>query len=402
MVRKVSPMSFKLVAAVTASAHGEAVNVSKVCRDACLSRKTFYEWRRRYLNEGLAGLEERSSRPHHSPTQIAVDVEDEIVRLRKELRDAGLDHGATTIQWHLGRDPDFADRVPSIAGVHRVLVRRGLVEPQPRKRPKSSWKRFEAAAPNERWQIDAMDWTIGTGVVRVFNIIDDHSRVLIASTAVTSASTEAAWATFSQAAALWGLPAGVLSDNGLAFSGKLRGHEVVFEANLRDAGVRPATGAPYHPQTTGKVERFQQTLKKWLRCHDLAADLTELQGQLCAFGEIYNHQRPHQGINKITPMTRWLASAAALPDPASLAHPNFTSDRTESTVDAKGVACGAGFQIHVGTEWRRQRATVIIDGNHASVLIDGNLVRYLELNLDRVYQPSGRPRGGKRQRPLPS
>jgi transposase InsO family protein len=261
-----------------------------------VSLKSFYKWVRRYRQLGLDGLEDRSTRPHRSPNQIAADIENEVVRLRKELAEAGLDHGATTIQWHLGQSPQWRGRVPSVAGVHRVLVRRGLVNPQPSKRPKSSWKRFEAAAPNERWQIDAMDWVVATGVVRVFNIIDDHSRVAVASLAVAEATSEAAWATFSQAAAVWGPPAGVLSDNGLCFSGKLRSCEVLFEANLRNAGIRPSTGRPYHPQTTGKVERFQQTLKKWLRRRHLAADLDDLQAQLDEFCFVYNHQRPHQGI----------------------------------------------------------------------------------------------------------
>src|SRR5205823_1304282 len=163
-----------------------------------------------------------------------------IVRLRKELHDAGLDHGATTIQWHLGRRLGSAT-TPSVSTIHRILMRRGLVVPQAKKRPKSSWRRFEASAPNERWQIDAMDWVIATGVVRVFNIIDDHSRLAVGSRAVPEATTQAAWDTFCDAAGVWGLPAGVLSDNGLCFSGKLRGFEVFFEVNLRDAGICPIT-----------------------------------------------------------------------------------------------------------------------------------------------------------------
>lgn len=235
-------MSLKLLAAVVAAGEGQDVCVSAVCRDGGVSRKTFYKWAARYRAEGMAGLEERSRRPHRSPRRVSADIEDLVVRLRKELIDAHLDHGATTIQWHLGRRG--VGPVPSVAGVHRILVRRGLVDPQPRKRPKSSWRRFEAPAPNECWQIDAMDWVTAEGVARVFNIIDDHSRVAVASRAVAGATGEEAWATFSAAAAVWGLPVGVLSDNGLCFSGKLRGFEVLFERRLRDAGVRPHTEAP--------------------------------------------------------------------------------------------------------------------------------------------------------------
>jgi transposase InsO family protein len=396
-------MQVKLVAAVVAASEGGLVNVSEVCRAGGVSRKTFYKWAARYREEGLAGLEERSRRPRRSPSQVRVEVEERIVRLRKELHDGGLDHGATTIRWHLGNDPGLAGLVPSVAGVHRVLVRRGLVTPAPKKRPKSSWKRFEAAAPNERWQIDAMDWATASAVVGVFNIVDDHSRVAARSRAVEETSSEQAWETFTQAAQRWGLPAGMLSDNGLCFSGKLRGFEVLFEAKLRDAGVQPRTGRPYHPQTTGKVERFQQTLKKWLREQPLAADGVELQTQLDEFCEIYNHQRPHQGIGGLTPITRWRATPPAAASQTALAHPAPTrTQRYDATVDAQGViGAGQALKIHVGVEWGHHQGVVITDGRYATVLIDGQLVRHLKLDPTRRYQPSNRPRGGQRRPRLP-
>ena len=263
MARKVCSM--RLIAAVTAFVAGEPMNVTRVCAVAGCSPKTFYKWVDRYRTEGLDGLKERSRKPVRSPGQTPVWVEDLVVEYRTRLAGEGLDHGATTIQWHLGRDPEMRTvKVPSVATIHRICRRRGLVDDQPEKRPKGSWQRFEAPAPNEWWQIDAMDWVIATGVVKVFNIIDDHSRVVVRSRAVESATSTEAWVTFCQGAQHWDLPAGVLSDNGLCFSGKLKRFEVEFEANLREAGVRPFTGRAFHPQTTGKVERFQQTLKKWL------------------------------------------------------------------------------------------------------------------------------------------
>jgi transposase InsO family protein len=288
------------------------------------------------------------------PGQTPVEVEEEVVRLRKQLCEDGLDAGATSIQWHLGRAG--VRPVPSVATVHRLLVRRGLVTPQPRKRPKSSWTRFEADAPNERWQIDAMDWVTAAGVVRVFNIVDDHSRLLIASRAVPEATTAQAWTTFTAGAQRWGLPAGVLSDNGLCFSGRLRGHEVLFEANLRDAGIRPMTGAPYHPQTTGKVERFQQTLKKWLRRQPLARTLDDLQAQLDRFAHVYNHERPHQGIGRRTPFSRWQTGTPAQPAGHPLEHPTFTATAHESRVTAAGKVIAGGFHIQLGVEWQGRPA----------------------------------------------
>lgn len=398
MAGKVLPM--KAIAAVIAFVTGEAMNVSQVCRDSGISRETFYKYAARYQAEGLDGFEPRSRRPHSSPTQTPVAVEDRIVELRKELTDAGHDAGATTIQWHLGRDRRFARAVPSTATVHRVLVRRGFVIPQPHKRPKGSWCRFEAPAPNEMWQIDHTDWTIATGVVKIFNVLDDHSRVACRSRAVNHATAEEAWTTFCQAAACWGFPAAALSDNGLCFSGKLHGVEVTFEANLRDGGIRPITGRGYHPQTTGKVERFQQTLKKWLlgqdRRYGLAADLDELQRRLDEFCDYYNTQRPHQGIGRITPLSRWQASTPSQPgDP--LPHPAPQPETHHVVVDARGNVNMHRHSINVGMAWTGCTVTAIIDHHTATIICGNQLVRHLRLDNTRYYQPSGRPRGGPRQ-----
>jgi hypothetical protein len=225
----------KVISAVIAKAGGADVNVARVCRESGVSRQFFYNQLARYQAVGLEGLEPRSRRPHHSPNETGLEIQDRIVELRKQLKGDGLDHGATTIQWHLagGNGGPCCVPVPSVATIHRILVDRGQVIAQPHKRPKSSWKRFEAPAPNEWWQIDAMEWAIATGIVKVFNIEDDHSRTVMRSRAVLEATGVEAWATFEQAAQRFGLPAGVLSDNGLCFSGKLRGFEVLFEANLR-------------------------------------------------------------------------------------------------------------------------------------------------------------------------
>ncbi|HSL56211.1 MAG TPA: IS481 family transposase [Acidimicrobiales bacterium] len=406
MAGKVTSMSVKVAAAAVAegqlvvgSGRGE-LNVSGLCAAHGVSRKTFYKWVDRYRAEGVAGLEDRSRRPLTHPTQTPAAVEDLVVRVRKELADGGLDHGPTTILWHLGRRQQRGEldgvRLPSAATLWRILVRRGLVTPEPRKRPKSSIVRFEAPAPNEWWQIDAMDWVTASGPAKVFNIVDDHSRVAARSRAVGAATSEQAWTTFGQAAAVWGLPAGVLSDNGLCFSGKLRGVEVLFEARLRDAGIRPMTGRPYHPQTTGKVERFQQTVKKWLRKQPLAADLAELQAQLDRFTHIYNTQRPHQGISGAIPLDRWTATPVGGPAAGPLAHPDYGAKTHHSTVH-HGCVQADTFKIHIGAEYNGLTATVVVDTQRANVFIDDNLIRHLELDHTRSYQPSGRPRGGPRR-----
>jgi transposase InsO family protein len=389
MARKVAPVDVRLTAAI---ASGE-INVSALCRERGISRDTFYRWRRRYREEGLAGLEPCSSAPKTSPRKISDRVEDLIVSLRKALSEGGLDAGPATIQWHLGRGGTRP--VPSQATIWRALVRRGFVVPEPRKRPRSSLRRFEAAAPNQLWQADATKWTIATGVVEILTFLDDHSRLVTGCRAMPSATTERTWEAFTAAVATWGLPVGHLSDNGLNFSGRLRGFEVDFEINLRAAGVRPITSRPYHPQTCGKIERFHQTLKRWLVRQPLAEDLTDLQQHLDRFIEIYNHHRPHRGIGRVTPIERWTAT----PNAINLGHALPAAQRaTRVTIDRQGLARVRPWVIHVGVDHTGRTAHVMVDHTHAAVFIDGRLVRHLELDHSRPYQPSGLTRRRPRRR----
>ncbi len=124
---------------------------SEVARTYGMSRRWVGELVARYQAEGEQGLQPRSRRPRRSPTQVPVELEERIVRLRKQLDDAGLDAGAATIAAHLARagiDP------PAVATIWRVLTRRGLIVPQPHKRPRASYIRFVADQPNQRWQAD--------------------------------------------------------------------------------------------------------------------------------------------------------------------------------------------------------------------------------------------------------
>jgi transposase InsO family protein len=322
-----------------------------------------------------------------------VDVDDAIVKLRKELTELGVDAGPATIQWHLGRSG--LSKVPSQATIWRTLVNRGFIVPEPRKRPKSSFRRFQAAAPNELWQTDAIDWVIATGAVKILSFLDDHSRVALRVNAVLEATSEATWNAFCEATEHWGVPLGQLSDNGLNFSGKLRGFEVYFERQLRAAGVVPKTSRPYHPQTCGKVERFQQTLKKWLRRQPLAVDLAELQAQLDAFVDYYNNERPHRAHRRRTPAEAWAATPPAINLGIALPSPAQT---TTGTVNDRGVIAVGRYLVHVGINWSGHTARAHHDDTHAAVFIDHQLVRALTLDPSRRYQPSGLPRGGAHQR----
>ena len=190
--------------------------VAELARSYGLSRGWIYKRLKRYRLEGESGLEARTRRPRHSPTRIADRFEDEIVALRKALLDFGADAGADTIQTHLQKRHGDA---PSASTIWRVLKARGFVTPQPHKRPKNSYVRFEADLPNERWQTDVTHWSLADGsVVEILNVIDDHSRLCVAARVFKTTRSADVVRTLHTAAGKWGYPANVLSDNGAIFT----------------------------------------------------------------------------------------------------------------------------------------------------------------------------------------
>ena len=389
-------MDVKMAAAVAGAVrNGE---VAAFCREHGISRQTFYKWKTRFEAEGLAGLEERSRRPLRIPTQVSLAIEDDIVRVRKQLDDFGVDAGPWSIRQHLAREsPQCA--WPSEATIWRVLNRRGLIEPEPLKRPKVSWNRFCWDRPNDLWQIDATHWTLDDGrPVEIINIIDDHSRVCVASLAVVTCTTEGAWETFTLAATTWALPARVLSDNGLPFNASRRNKTVAFEANLRHAGVIPIASTPQHPQTCGKVERFHQTLKQWLACQPRAATIAELQTQLDTFIAYYNNQRPHRALNGNTPAAVWAASPRAVP----AEHP-ITDTSTvvrNLLVSRDGTVLIPEHCLHIGVAYTGHHVTIMRTGNDCAIFHNNKLLRAFTIDPNCFYQRSGPPRRPKRT-PLP-
>src|ERR1043165_2522433 len=378
MAFEVIPMDIKIRAAVA----DPSLNVRAWCRANQVSKSAFYKWKVRYAVDGLDGLNVRSRRPLNSPSQTAPMVEDDIVRLRKELSDAGLDAGVDTIRWHLDRT---GVRVPSTATVWGVLGRRGLVTPQPRKRPRSSWKSFERARPNECWQIDATKWQLANGRgVEIIDIIDDHSRVVVAATAVPIATAEQAWATVCDGAARWGLPAEILSDNGAPFV------SVLFTTNVHHCQINTINSRPYHPPPCGKIERFHQTLKRWLEQQPRARTLRHLQTQLDQFLEIYNHHRPHRGIGRVTPSPRWHATPPATPTGVTVRA--STPNISQHLVSCFGLVALHPWRINIGKHHAGKLVTLY--HHHPAVLIfyTAEVIHTRTINTRQPYQPSQRVR----------
>lgn len=359
--------------------------VTDVCRRYGISRDTYYRYRRRYLEEGIDGLEDKSRKPRSSPKQILADLEVRIVELRR-------DHprwGARRIRAELTRQGLDA---PAVSTIHQALRRNGLVATQPPRRPRAD-KRFERDIANDLWQIDATQIPLGDGnKAWAVNLLDDHSRFLLATIADMAATTELAWDTFELAASRYGLPQQVLSDNGLAFTGRLQGVEVVFEANLRDLGVQLINSAPYHPQTLGKLERFHRTLKEWLQDEGPPWDLHHLQELLDGFRFHYNRQRPHQGIEDQTPAERYdqpqlPPPTIRPPQPQDITTPEYPPHAVLRKVTAVGNVAYASKLIQIGYRWAGARVRIIHIGELVHIYYGETLVRVLTLNPNSYYQP---------------
>jgi transposase InsO family protein len=380
-------MDVKLAAAFTNSLP-DRFAVAAFCRANGISRQTFYKYRRRYATEGIAGFEERSRAPKRSPRRTPVEVEDEIVRIHKDLAGADTEAGPATVHYHLAKALGRRGvAVPSEATIWRILDRRGFVVKSPQKRPKSSWRRFEASAPNVLWQTDHTDWiTAADGVVQILSFLDDHSRCACRSRVFKTVTTAHVVTTFCEATSRWGVPVGQLSDNGLCFSGKLRDIEVGFEVCLRERGVMAITSRPFHPQTCGKVERFQQTMKKWLRRRSerlgrIAADIAELQAWIDEFITYYNTVRPHRGIGRVTPMERWNATPRA-----TVTHTALPAPPAKLTADNRGVVSFHKWRIMLGVSHHNEPVHLHLDNTgHADIYTGVTLIRRVHLDPDRHY-----------------
>jgi transposase InsO family protein len=371
----------------------EGLSVREVAAAHGVSRSWVYECLARYRAEGDLGLFPRSRRPHSSPARLATEAEDKIVALRKDLAGQGLDAGPHTIAWHLAGS---GDPVPSVATIWRVLRRRGLITPQPQKRPRSSYTRFCADLPNERWQMDITHWQLAGGAaVEILNIIDDHSRFLIASTARHTYRAADVVTVFRRAADQHGPPASMLADNGAIFTAAPRHGACVIESELIAAGITYHHSRPYHPQTCGKVERFHQTLKKWLARQRPVSTIRALQAQLDRFAAYYNTRRPHRAIGRQTPATAYTARIKAIPPRPQIPLPAHHRVR-QDTIDGGGSITlryrSKLYHIGVGRQHAGTKVIILAAGLNVRILThDGTLLRQLTLDPARNYQPQRLP-----------
>lgn len=359
------------------------INVAEFCRQHGVSTWFFWDLRRRHRHGGDAAIEPRSRAPKRVANKTPVEVEDAVVEVHQVLLDEGLDAGPASIADRLAAQ---ARPGPSESTIWRILTARGFITPTPSKAPKTAGARFHTAThANDCWQLDDTTWPLADGTeVKIFNVIDDHSRLLVASVAMPACTGAAALDALVNAAAVIGWPRRFLSDNARAFR-----HTVA--AALAELGVTASHTRPSRPQSNGKVERFHLTLKKRLAAQPAAATLAELQSQLDSFAVTYNHSRPHRAIGRRTPAQAWVDAPKSGPADRPLAQPTTIY---RGTVHGGIFPAGRNRVISVGASHNGATALAVITGTNCHVFIDGQLIRQLEIDPTRRVQAL-HPRPGR-------
>lgn len=372
----------------------EGISNAEAARRYGLSKSWVGRLMARYRAEGDAAFEPRSRRPKNSPNAIRADVVGLVLQLRSELAEAGHDAGPDTIGWHLARHHQVTISRATIA---RILTRHGLITPEPNKRPKSSYIRFEAAMPNETWQSDFTHYRLATGLdVEIISWLDDCTRYALHVTAHRRITGPIVLTTFRETAGQHGIPASTLTDNGMVYTTRLaggRGGRNGFEHQLRAWNVAQKNTTPNHPTTTGKVERFQQTMKKWLRAQPVQpATVEELQTLIDRFLADYNQRRPHRSLpHRATPAARYNTMPKAVP---SESRDTDTHDRVRhDIIDKAGVVtvriAGKIHHIGIGRTYARTCVILLIHDLDIRVInaITGEILRELILDPSKDYQP---------------
>jgi len=350
----------------------------------------------RYRAEGDAAFTARSRRPHTSPGAIDDAVVQRILGLRHRLTAAGLDAGPDTIAWHLHHHHNVTVSPATIA---RYLTKAGLVTPEPQKRPKTSYTRFQAAMPNECWQSDFTHYPLLDGTdTEIITWLDDCTRMALHVSAHQRITAAIVTTTFRDTVEKYGVPASTLTDNGMVYTVRLaaegrHGGRTSFENELRRLHIVQKNSRPNHPTTCGKVERFQQTLKKWLRAQpDQPATITELQTLIDSFTADYNHDRPHRSLpHRAPPATGYthLPKATPTTDRTEDAHHRIRHDIIDT--DGKLTLRHNGRLHHIGIGRTHARTPIIMIIHDLNIRVinatTGEILRELTLDTTKDYQP---------------
>ena len=355
--------------------------LSQLCREYGISRPTGYLWLRRFQQQGVCGMEERSRRPRVSPLQTSAAVEQRI----EQLRGQRPDWGARKLAVLLGQE----GRTVPVVTVHRVLVRRGLVLDRERRRQATS--RFAREQPNQLWQMDFKGQKGAEAAIGPLSVLDDHSRYLVGLEQTGSTRGEAVRERLEGIFRSHGVPDAMLMDHGVPWwSARAADGWTQLLVWMMQQGVRCCFSATGHPQTQGKVERFHGALEQARRRPDGQRWLQ--QDWLDAFRHEYNHLRPHEALGMRTPASLWRPSPRPY-DPAPAAW-DYGQGADVRRVDAQGHIYVSNQPWHISRALAAQTVALERIDHRVLIFFCNTLVREIDLcnqrstRVDRCLQRS--------------
>lgn len=411
-------------------------DVTEVAREAGVHRATVHRWVGRYLTDQLGGLVDRSHRPQSCPHQVPSQVEVAVAEMRRR-------HprwGSRRIRLELLRSPKPGMVVPAERTIDRILIRQGLLRARPRKRPRTSYQRFERPGPMQLWGIDIVGGVHlvdeRTGQVRDAKLVtgvDDHSRFCVIAQVVERATGRAVCLAFARALARYGVPAEVITDNGKQFTGRFSGGgEVLFDKICRHNGIGHLLTAPFSPNQNGKVERFHGTFRPdFLDQAEPFASIDAAQAAIDTWVLQYNTDRPHQGLDQRVPVTPaqrftptdpaeqdlvelWLPPAlrpvtgdgqpTPSAEPRTMAEEPAGAVELDKVVPTSGNLSIGGQQFWLGTRRAGQLVRFWIDCDLVHLSVDGTRIKSVPSHLSvadlaRLATVGARPAGPP---PLPT
>lgn len=371
--KEATPMSERK--AFVAQALEADVNMSALCREYGISRKTGYKWLARYRSQGLEGLQDRSRRPHHSPKQTAPEVEQVILAARQRHPAWG---GRKLKRWLENRG---YGAIPAPSTITEILRRHGQLDEEEARKHRP-FKRFEMEAPNDLWQMDFKgEFRVGDGEwCYPLSVLDDHSRFLLGLRACPDQTTETVQTQVTGLFRLCGLPARMLMDNGPPWGASARQCYTRFTAWLLRLGIQVSHGRPFHPQTQGKEERLHRTLQLELLKHSSFATLEACQPDFDRWRALYNHERPHEALALDTPAARYQASPR--PYPETLPPLTFPPGAIVRKVSMNGAISFRGRRFLVGHAFCKQPVGLLYDDfDDSQVHVYFNCIRVRTLDL---------------------
>lgn len=293
-------------AAFVAAGSVEKANLRELFRAYGISPTTGYKWLDRA--RGTSDLADRSRRPHRSPRRTAAELEAAVVAVR-------LEHprwGGRKIHHFLKLEGVVAP--PHANTVTGILRRHGLIDPTEASGHRA-FQRFEHDAPNRLWQMDFKGHFPLAGLrCHPLTVVDDHSRYAVVLAAFTDERRHGVQSALEAAFRTYGLPERMLMDNGPPWGTDSEHRHTRLTAWLMRLGIGPVHGRPYHPQTQGKNERFNRTLKAELIANRRYVELAAVQADFDRWRWFYNHRRPHQALGHVPPAYRFRASDRPFPE----------------------------------------------------------------------------------------